>query len=62
MCYCLCIVLVVEFKSSQFVATESSGYVEIKVTISGGSSTTPISIMVTTSDKQSATGKGYINS
>ena len=55
MCYCLCIVLVVEFKSSQFVATESSGFAEITVTISGGSSTTPISVMVTTSE-QSATG------
>ena len=61
MCYCLCIVLVVEFKSNQFSATESSGFAEIAVTISGGSSTTPISIMVTTSE-QSATGKGYINS
>ena len=61
MCKCLCIVLVGEFKSNQFSATESSGFVEIAVTISGGSSTTPISVMVTASER-SATGKGYINS
>ena len=54
--------LVVEFKSNQFSTTESSGYAEIVVTISGGSSTTPFIVMVTTSDKRSATGKGYINS
>ena len=53
--------LVVEFKSYQFSTNESSGFAEITVTISGGSSTTPISVMVTTSE-QSATGKGYINS
>ena len=52
--------LVVEFKSNQFSVTESSGFAEIIVTISGGSSTTPISVMVTTSER-SATGKGYIN-
>ena len=54
--------LVAEFKSALFTATESSGYVEIAVTISGGSSTTPIIVMVTTSDKQSATGEIHINS
>ena len=61
MCYCLCTVSVVGFKSNQFSATESSGFAEIVVTISGGSSTTPISVMVTTSER-SATGKEYINS
>ena len=55
------IVLVVEFKSDQFSATESSGSIGIIIIISGGSSTTPISVMVTTSER-SATGKGYINS
>ena len=63
-CYVLmfvCIVLIVEFKSDQFSTNESSGFAEIAVTISGGSSTTPISVMVTTSER-SATGKGYINS
>ena len=46
----------VEFKSNEFTVTESSGFVEVAVTISGGSSTTPINVMVTTSE-QSATGK-----
>ena len=49
--------LVVEFKSDQFSTNESSGFAELAVTISGGSSTTPISVMVTTSER-SATGKG----
>ena len=54
--------VVVEFKSDQFTATESSGYAVIVVMLSGGSSTTPISVMVTPSDKQSATGEIHINS
>ena len=53
--------LVVEFKSDQFSTVESSEFVQVVVTISGGSSTTPISVMVTTSER-SATGKEYINS
>ena len=47
--------LAVEFKSDRFSATESSGHAEIVVTISGGSSTTPISVMVIPRE-QSATG------
>ena len=53
--------LVVGFRFNTFSANESSGFAEITATISEGSSTTPISVMVTTSER-SATGKGYINS
>ena len=48
-----------EFQSKQYTGTESSGFVEVVVIISGGSSTSPISVMLTTSE-WSATGKGYI--
>ena len=58
MCEC-CVTLVVEFESDQYNGSESSGFVEVVVIISGGSSTSPISVMVTTSE-QTATGEGYI--
>ena len=51
--------LVVEFESQQYTGSESSGFV--KITILGGSSTTPISVMINMTE-QSATGEGYINS
>ena len=50
--------LVVEFKSDQYYGSESSGFVEVTVTLSGGTSTTPISVLVTTTG-QSATGDRY---
>ena len=53
--------LVVEFKKGQYTGSESSGFVEVVVIISGGSSTSPISVMVTTIE-QTATGKEYIKS
>ena len=52
--------LVVGFKSDQYNGSESSGFVEFTVTLSGGSSTTPISVMVTTTG-QSANGDRYID-
>ena len=48
-------VLVVEFKSDQYTVSESSGFVEVVVIILGGSSTSPISVMVTTRER-TATG------
>ena len=51
----MCVVLVAEFASEQYTGSESSGFVEVVVIISGGSSTTNISVMVTTSE-QTATG------
>ena len=47
--------LVVEFKSKPYTVSESSGFVEVAVIILGGSSTLPISVMVTTSER-TATG------
>ena len=52
--------LVVEFESEQYTGSESSGFVEVVVIISGGSSTKPISVMVTTIER-TATGDEYIN-
>ena len=56
----LFIELVVGFVTDQFFGSESSGFVEIAVNISGGSSTTPISVMVTTTER-TAKGEEYIN-
>ena len=47
--------LVVKFESERYTGSESSGFVEVVVIISGGSSTTPISVMITISNR-SATG------
>ena len=41
--------LVVEFASGQFVGSESSGFIEVIVRITGGSSSTPITVTVTPS-------------
>ena len=48
--------LVVEFESEQYTGSESSGFVEVTTIISGGSSTTPISLIMTMTE-QSATGE-----
>ena len=58
-----CVELSVEFGSDEFVGSESTGHVEVVVIISGGSSTTPIEVVVTPSEQSpvSATGKRYIN-
>ena len=50
--------LVVEFESGQYTGSESSGFVKVVVIISGGSSTTPISVMINISTaRQSATSE-----
>ena len=38
-----------EFTSGQFSGSESSGFIEVVVRITGGSSTTPITVTVTPS-------------
>ena len=60
-CHGMCnyVVLEIEFESEQYTISESSRFVEVVVIISGGSSTSPISVMVTTRE-WSATGEGYI--
>ena len=42
--------LVVEFTSGQFVGSESSGFIEVIVRITEGSSSTPITVTVTPSN------------
>ena len=51
--------LVIGFKFTEYTVAESSGIVQLTVTLSGGSSITPISVMVTTIEL-SATGEEYI--
>ena len=51
--------LVVEFESEQYTGSESSGFIEVTVMLNG-SSTTPINVMITMTER-SATGEGYIN-
>ena len=54
------IVLTVMFQSEQYIGSESSRFIEVVVIISGGSSTTSISITLTiTVARRSAGGKGY---
>ena len=60
--FLLCIVLVISLTSEQFTGTESSGLVEVMAMMEGGTSTSPISVIVTPSERSpiSATGKEYI--
>ena len=53
--------LLVGFGFRSYFSYESTGFVEVAVTISGGLSSTPISVMVTTTE-QTATGKGHTSS
>ena len=57
--YLMYIVLGVEFASRQFIGSESSGFIEVIVRITGGSSITPITVTVTPSVQSpvSAIGK-----
>ena len=49
------VVLVVGLESRQYIGSESSGFVKIVITISGGLSALPVTLIVTTSE-QTATG------
>ena len=57
--YSITLVLMVEFESEQYSGSESSGFIEVVVRITGGTSTTPITVTVTPSVQSivSATGK-----
>ncbi|XP_065918207.1 adhesion G-protein coupled receptor V1-like isoform X2 [Dysidea avara] len=50
--------LVVEFGSRNFRGSESSGHVEVVVIISGGSSITPIEVVVTPSEQSPVSARG----
>ena len=57
--------LVVEFASEQFVGSESSGFIEVIVRITGGSSSTPVTVTVTPSVLSPVSAMGrqfFINS
>ena len=56
----LCIVLVVVLESQQYRGSESSGFVKVVVTISGGLSAIPIIVIVNTAE-QTATGEGCVS-
>ena len=54
--------LVINLVSEQFTGTESSGLVEVKVVMVGGTSTSPIIVIITPSQQSplSATGMEHI--
>ena len=57
--YCLTIIeLVAEFASGQFAGLESSGFIEVIVRITGGSSSTPIIVTVTPSVQSPVSAMG----
>ena len=55
---CFIIALVVGFISGQFVGSESSGFIEVIVRITGGSSSTPITVTVTPSVQSPVSAMG----
>ena len=57
-CLLYILVLLVEFSSEQFTGSESSGFIEVLVRITGGTSTTPITVTVTLSVQSPASAMG----
>ena len=53
--------LTVDFASDIFIGSESSGFVEVVVIISGGSSTTPINGMITMTEQTAKGEKIYLH-
>ena len=52
------LVLVVEFPSGEFTGSESSGFIEVIVRITGGVSTSPINVTVTPSVQSPVSAMG----
>ena len=50
--------LVVEFASGQFTGSESSGLIEVVVRVTGGLSSTPITVTVTPSEQSPVSAMG----
>ena len=50
--------LVVEFASGQFIGSESSGFMEVVVRITGGKSAIPIIVTVTPSEQSPVSAMG----
>jgi len=51
-------VLEVEFASGQFTGSESSGFIEVVVRLTGGTSNTPVTVTVTPSEQSSVSAMG----
>ena len=49
-----------EFASAQFTGSESSGFIEVVVIITGGTSTTPITVTVTPTEQTPASAMGKL--
>ena len=61
--YCMIIVyvvLIVEFASGQFTGSESSGFIEVVVRITSGTSNTPITVTVTPSVQSPVSAMGKL--
>ena len=54
----ICVVLVVEFSSGQFTGSESSGFIEVIVRVTGGISSTLITVTVTPSEQSPVSAMG----
>ena len=54
------VVLTVEFASGQFTGSESSGFIEVIVRITGGTSNTPITVTVTPSVQSPVSAMGML--
>ena len=54
----ICVVVIVEFASGQFTGSESSGFIEVIVRVTGGISSTPITITVTPSEQSPVSAMG----
>ena len=50
--------LIVEFSSAQFTGSESSGFIEVIVRVTGGPSSTPITVTVTPSEQSPVSAIG----
>ena len=51
--YYIIIVLFVQFGLEQYIVMETEGYVPVGVMLSGGTSTTPITVIVTPTEQSS---------
>ena len=54
------VVLIVEFASGQFTGSESSGFIEVVVRITSGTSNTPITVTVTPSVQSPVSAMGKL--
>jgi len=53
-------VLEVEFVSEQFTGSESSRFIEVVVRLTGGTSNTPITVIVTPSEQSPVSAMGML--